>query len=355
MAPDPTGRDARGKWAGRGSRSGRFEPKSGYPGTPAGRAAESRPEIRALRRIHLLPNLLTLANAFCGLLALMKGIDALAFAGAEAPDFYAKIATACWLVFLGMLFDAVDGKVARMVGGASSFGAQLDSFSDMITFGLAPAFLVKVLIEHEGPLFASWGNPWDNPRIHFVAAAMFSVMAMLRLARFNLETDADASAHKTFSGLPSPGAAGAVCATMLMYLSLRNPAIERSDGTLTPLGAILRWFPQIDKNPSLFVFLPVLALLLPCLGLLMVSRVRYTHMFSALTGRGQFVTLVSVVFAAFFLYVTPVLAVFVVFNGYVLIGLAKAVFRRGPPRNREERAVQAGAFRDFALRDLDET
>jgi CDP-diacylglycerol--serine O-phosphatidyltransferase len=113
-----------------------------------------------------------------------------------------------------MLLDAIDGKVARMVGGASSFGAQLDSFSDMITFGVAPAVLVKVLIEHEGPLYASWGNPWDNPRIHFIAAATFSLMAMLRLARFNLETEPDASTHKMFSGLPSPGAAGSVCAAL---------------------------------------------------------------------------------------------------------------------------------------------
>ncbi len=284
-------------------------------GIPAGDAA--------LRRIHLLPNLLTLANTFCGLLALMKGIDALAFSRAEAPDFYSKIATACWLVFLGMLFDAVDGKVARMVGGASSFGAQLDSFSDMITFGLAPAVLVKVLIEHEGPLYDSWGNPWDNPRVHFVAAAVFSVMAILRLARFNLETDPDASAHREFKGLPSPAAAGAVCATLLMYLSLRNPAIEHWDGSLTPLGAILRWFPQIDQSPFLFFFLPALGLLLPVLGLLMVSRVRYVHMFSAITGRGQFVTLVGVVFSAFCLFVAPVLAVFVVFNGYVVVGLVR--------------------------------
>ena len=284
-----------------------------------------------MRRIHLLPNLLTLANTFCGLLALMKGIDALAFSRAEAADFYAKIATACWLVFLGMVFDAVDGKVARMVGGASSFGAQLDSFSDMITFGLAPALLVKVLIEHEGPLYDSWGNFWDNPRIHFVAAAVFSVMAILRLARFNLETEPDAASHLEFKGLPSPAAAGSVCATMLMYLSLRNPAIERSDGTLTPLGAILRWFPQIDKSPFLFVFLPVLGLLLPALGLLMVSRVRYVHMFSAITGRGQFVTLVGIVFSAFCLFVAPVLAVFVVFNGYVLVGLARSILARRRP------------------------
>lgn len=279
-----------------------------------------------MRRIHLLPNLLTLANCFCGLLALTKGIDALAFAPAEEAAFYSKIATACWLVFLGMFFDAIDGKVARMVGGSSSFGAQLDSFSDLITFGLAPAFLVKVLVEHEGPTY----DYWVNPRLHFVAAAVFSVMALLRLARFNLETEPDPSSHLGFKGLPSPAAAGSVCATMLMYLSLRNPDIERWDGTLTPLGAILRWFPQIDQSPFLYWFLPALVTMLPILGLLMVSRVRYLHMFSVITGRGQFLTLVGVVVSAFCLFVAPVLAVFVVFNSYVLVGIARSVISRRP-------------------------
>jgi CDP-diacylglycerol--serine O-phosphatidyltransferase len=297
-----------------------------------------------LRRIHLLPNLLTLANTFCGLLALTKGIDALAYAGAEGTAFYSKIATACWLVFLGMLFDAVDGKVARMVGGSSSFGAQLDSFSDMITFGIAPAMLVKVLVEHEGPLY----DYVVNPRVHFIAAALFSVMAILRLARFNLETEPDAGSHTRFKGPPSPAAAGAVCATMLMYLSLRNPAIERSDGSLTPLGAMLRWFPQIDQSPFLFWFLPVLAAMLPILGLLMVSRVPYVHMFSAITGRGQFVTLVGVVFSAFCLFVAPVLAVFVVFNGYVIIGLVNSVLRRKGGRG-PDAGTPVQAFHDASV------
>lgn len=277
-----------------------------------------------MKKIHLLPNLLTLSNSFCGLLAICKGIDALALSHSDPTGFYSKLATACWLIFLGMLFDALDGKVARIVGGASSFGAQLDSFSDMLTFGVAPALIAKVLIEHEGPLY----DYTVNSRLHFVAAAMFSVMAILRLARFNLETDADASAHVEFRGLPSPAAAGAVSATMLMYLSLRNPEIEKSDGTLTPLGALLRWFPQIDQSPFLAWFLPVLAWMLPCLGLMMVSRVRYVHMFSWLTGRGQFLTLVTLSVIAICLFVAPVLAVFIVFNGYVVFGLTRALVRR---------------------------
>lgn len=278
-----------------------------------------------MRKVHLLPNLLTLANAFCGLLAICKGIDAL---NAVQPErFYSSLETACWLIFAGMVFDAVDGKVARMVGGGSAFGAQLDSFSDMLTFGVAPGVLVKVLVEHEGPIYDST----INPRLTFVAAAVFTSMAILRLARFNLENDPDPEAHRTFKGLPSPAAAGAVVATLLMYLSLRHPDLERSDGVLTPLGGLLRHVPDLRMSPTLVGFLPALVLMLPLLGLSMVSRIRNVHMTSYLTERGQFVTLVGVVVAAVALWTFPVPAVFVVFNGYVIYGVLRALFVRKRP------------------------
>jgi CDP-diacylglycerol---serine O-phosphatidyltransferase len=277
-----------------------------------------------VRKIHLLPNLLTLGNAFCGLLAIAKGIDALVYSQSDPGIFYSKMESACWLIFVGMLFDAFDGKVARMVGGSSAFGAQLDSFSDMVSFGIAPALLAKVLIEHEG---AALGYS-VHPRLHFVAAAVFSIMAILRLARFNLENEPDESAHRYFKGLPSPGAAGALCSTMLVYLVLRDPRIEKSEGLSTPLGALLSFFPDLSQSPQLVWFLPFLALCLPGLGLLMVSRVRYVHMTSFLAGRGQFVTLVALVVAAFCLYTAPALALFLVFNVYVLAGLLLGLRQR---------------------------
>jgi CDP-diacylglycerol--serine O-phosphatidyltransferase len=281
-----------------------------------------------VRKVHLLPNLLTLANSFCGLLAIFKGIDAMQ---AVDPDrFYSSLETSCWLIFAGMLFDAVDGKVARMVGGGSAFGAQLDSFSDMLTFGVAPGILVKVLVEHEGPLY----DFSVNSRLMFVAAIVFTVMAILRLARFNLENDPDPEAHRTFKGLPSPAAAGAVAATILMYLSLRHPEIEQSDGSLTPLGGILRLVPDLRLSPSLWWFLAALVVMLPLLGLCMVSRIRNVHMTSYLTERGQFVTLVGVVVAGVCLWLFPVPALFFVFNGYVLYGLLRSlVVRAKPPEN----------------------
>jgi CDP-diacylglycerol--serine O-phosphatidyltransferase len=280
-----------------------------------------------VRKIHLLPNLLTLGNAFCGLLAIAKAVDALVYSQTDPGIFYTKMENACWLIFVGMIFDAFDGRVARMVGSSSAFGAQLDSFCDMLSFGIAPAILAKILIEHEG---AALGYT-VHPRLHFVAAAVFSIMAILRLARFNLENEPDDSAHQYFKGLPSPGAAGALCSTMLVYLVLRDPAIEKTEGQRTPLGALLSFFPDLPQSPALGWFLPVLALCLPFLGLLMVSRVRYVHMTSFLAGRGQFVTLVALVVAAFCLYTAPALALFLVFNIYVVAGLLLSLRRPPPP------------------------
>ena len=278
-----------------------------------------------MKRISLLPNLVTLANATCGLLAISKAIDALAVTDSSPAIFYAKMQTACSLIFLAMVFDAMDGKLARMTKTASEFGAQLDSFSDLITFGVAPALLAKVLIEHEGALLGYSGSP----RLHFMAAAAFALMALLRLARFNLETDIDESSHSEFSGLPSPAAAGALTSSMWLYLILRRPELEQTEGTRTPFGLLMGWMQDIDWMPML-AFLPiVLTGLLIVLGLLMVSRVRYSHLVSNLTGeRSQFVTLVMIVFVLLLLFLATVPALFLIFNGFWMFGIYRALIRR---------------------------
>jgi CDP-diacylglycerol--serine O-phosphatidyltransferase len=286
-----------------------------------------------MRRIAVLPHLLTLGNAFCGMLAISKGIDALAFVGSHPAQFYAKLETACWLIFLAMVFDALDGKVARLTRAASAFGAQLDSFSDALTFGAAPALLAKVLIEHEAPIQGYFGHP----RLHFIAAAAFALMAILRLARFNLETTPEASAHTSFKGLPSPAAAGAVASTILFYLAMMRPEIEVEDGAPTPLGRAMALFPEIRLDIPWW-YLPVLAAMLPVLGFLMVSRVRYPHMVDRLTRRGSFFALVYMVFGAFLFFAAPIPILFLTFNGFWLQGVVRRVFRRkrphdGPPRD----------------------
>ena len=277
----------------------------------------------AMRRITLLPNLLTLANAFCGLLAVSKGIDALAHSQAEAAVFYPKIETAALLIFLGMVFDALDGRVARITGGASEFGAQLDSFSDLLTFGIAPAVLAKVLIEHDGPLSGYTGNA----RLHFLAAAFFALMAILRLARFNLETEPEEASHREFQGLPTPAAAGCVASTVLFYLTLSRRELEVSDGSPTPVGWLMSSFPDVEIQFPAWFF-AAFALWLPCLGMLMVSRVRYAHVPSALTRRSQFPVLVGVVAVALLLFAAPAPMLFIAFNGFCLAGAARLAWLR---------------------------
>lgn len=268
----------------------------------------------------MLPNLLTLANCGCGLLAISKGIDALAYAGEDERMFFLKMETACWLIFLGMVFDSLDGKVARLTRSFTDFGAQLDSFADALTFCAAPAILAKILIEHESDFLGYDGTP----RLHFAAAAAFTLMGILRLARFNLETEHEAEAHEGFSGLPSPAAAGAITTTLMVYLILRLPSLEQADGSVTPVGKMFGFLGETDWIPILQWMPHYLAVALPLIGLLMVSRVPYLHVASLLTrGDSHFPALVAVVFIAFGLYLAPVPFLFVASNGFVLFGIVQ--------------------------------
>ena len=290
-----------------------------------------------MRRVQLLPNLITLANAFCGLLALAKGIDALALSEGDPALFYRKMETACFLVFLGMIFDSLDGAVARLTRGHSAFGAQLDSFSDALTFGVAPAMLVKILMEFES---RASGDP-SGARLHFLAAASFALMAILRLVRFNLET-ADDDEHKGFRGLPSPAAAGAIASTIWLYLILRRPELEHVEGTPTPFHRLLSWMETVDWVPILDRVPGALVLLLPLFGLLMVTRLPYGHVVTRLIGKGQFFVLPATVFLVFLFLTAPVPFLFLAFNGYAFFGLLLPLARRRSSLASERSAVSPG-------------
>ena len=274
-----------------------------------------------------LPNLFTLANAGVGLLAISKGIDALA---GDPALFERRLETACWLIFLAMVFDALDGRLARLTSTSSDFGAQLDSLADALTFGVAPALLAKVLLEHEEFL---------HPRLHFFGAAVFVLMAILRLARFNLETGHEEEAHAHFAGLPSPAAAGTVTAAILMCLSLGG-SIEFGNGEPTPLGKGLGIVPLEAREALATGVLGLIAVLLPVLGLLMVSRVRYRHLGTLLSVRRPR-GLVVIVIVVLLLYLAPVPFLFFFGLGYVGRGLLRrplANLRHARMRRAERRA-----------------
>jgi CDP-diacylglycerol--serine O-phosphatidyltransferase len=175
-----------------------------------------------------------------------------------------------WLIFLAMGFDALDGHVARLSRKTSNFGEQLDSLCDLVTFGVAPAFLLVKMC----PRFA-----FLHREAVWVIAASYVACAALRLARFTIETEDDDD-HLTFSGLPSPAAAASIASFGILFYSLRQ-----SDTAIA-------YAAEIDV--ALQNILPIFAALV---ALLMVSRIPYPHVVNQLVrGQKSFAHVVAVVF-----------------------------------------------------------
>lgn len=204
-------------------------------------------------KIYFWPNLMTAGNLFCGFVAVIMCIQAhyamreSDVITAEASAIYTR---AVWLIFAAMGFDALDGRLARLGGKESLFGAEFDSLADIVSFGLAPALMVFFLI-----LSPTQGYPHFR-EIGWLLGFIYLLCAAIRLARFNVITHPllqkpDVPVNKDFLGLPVPIAAGTVAALVLFLLNLA--AHERE---------LQRWA----------LVLPVLMLLI---AFLMVSKVRY--------------------------------------------------------------------------------
>src|SRR5437660_10289229 len=138
---------------------------------------------RTVKRIPVLPTLLTLGNGVCGFAAIAYA-SKITLDGSLSPeliDYYFLLSSG--LILVAMVFDVLDGYAARLSRSASEFGGQLDSLCDAISFGLAPAFLLLRL-----------GREWESPLVRqsiAVIAALYMVCAILRLARFNVENSPD--------------------------------------------------------------------------------------------------------------------------------------------------------------------
>lgn len=251
---------------------------------------------RRLRTIALLPTLITLGNGVCGVVAIFK-------TGQYMAGSNEKIAqAAAWFILAGMIFDALDGFVARLTRTTSSFGAQLDSLCDLITFGVAPAFLTYAMTRNTVSDF--WARPVQ------AVCVLYAMCALLRLARFTVETTPDESSHREFAGLPSPAAAGVMASAVLPAVALYN---------LAPSLA------NIIQNS-----LPGLAL---AMGILMVSRVKYAHVVNrVLKGKRPFVALVEFALIIALFTVFREFAFFIAFFGYAVTGplfwIKKHLFRR---------------------------
>ncbi len=288
-----------------------------YPAMPR------RSRLRRLKSVPVLPSVITLGNLFFGFLAIAKIADALrqTHPGAAFATVVGYFQVAAVLVFVAMVFDALDGRVARMTGQSTPFGAQLDSMADMVTFGVAPAFLGKVLVDWHAQADAANRLLPLHPKLFYAAAAVYVVGAALRLARYNVETgDDDADDHSGFKGLPSPAAAAVICSLVALYCTRNDP-----DATLA------HWLLGPAQFDTIVVAMPAV---LVVVGLLMVSRVPYPHaLHTLLKGRHSVPVLAATVVLIIVAAIEWQLAIAVCTLGYVawglLLGLYRLIVRRG--------------------------
>jgi len=167
---------------------------------------QPRQDADARLKIYFLPNLLTAGNLFCGFVALTKIVEALP----GTDNYFAQIKFALGFILLACIFDLLDGRVARMGGVESPFGREFDSLADLVSFGIAPAFLVQRVV-----LADVFG---EYHQISWFIASIYLLCGAFRLARFNVLSAHAGTSGKDFLGFPIPSAAGLVASLTLLVI-----------------------------------------------------------------------------------------------------------------------------------------
>lgn len=202
--------------------------------------------IRKSRIFKWVPNALTICNSLCGFFAILYTLRAYEY---DISSTYARstvFVVSAIMIFSAMIFDALDGFAARMLDASSMTGIQMDSLSDMVTFGVAPATLVAIMTHS----LRDWNMNRPQELTVYMLCAVYLGCAALRLAIYNVQAITVHKSSKSFSGLPSPGAAAAICVIVFFAYEC-----------------------NMDLYKQAFI-LPVYAAVL---GLLMVSRIPYLH------------------------------------------------------------------------------
>ena len=259
-------------------------------------------------RIYFLPNLMTAGNLFCGFMAIVNCIQA-RLAETSSTGIYLNSTNAehykyaVWFIFGAAAFDTLDGRLARMGGRESLFGAEFDSLADVISFGMAPALMMFYLI-----ISPTQGIEWFR-QVGWFVGFVYLLCAAMRLARFNVITNpllhpGKKDSNKDFVGLPVPAAASTVASTVLFLLKLAET--DRS---------LKSWA---------FALLPLMLLV----AFLMMSTVRYPSgkkVDLQTTTKMRTFIVVLVVIAAVLLY--KEIGLLCVCLGYIFFGLFRHIRR----------------------------
>ncbi len=218
--------------------------------------------------IYVLPNLFTAGGIFSGMMSLVMSSSG-------------KFEYAAWLILLALIFDGLDGRVARLTKTTSKFGLEFDSLADIVSFGVAPAML----------LYQFCGEEYG--RFGMVVSALYVIFGAIRLARFNVTTlEVEPS---VFIGVPIPTAAIFISILVLLY----------------------------EKYTFEF-YLPLLLVTL-FVAMLMVSNIRYPSFKKIDLQKAQFIkVLVALVITASFVFIYPIEALAIFIGGYLLFGVSRA-------------------------------
>ena len=276
--------------------------------------------VDAKLKIYFLPNLLTAGNLFCGFVALTKIVEADLTPSPDGIIHWLPIKLALGFILLACIFDLFDGRVARMGGVESPFGREFDSLADLISFGVAPAFLVHRVVFKE--VFEKY------PQIGWFIASIYLLCGAFRLARFNcLSVMAGGGGGKDFLGFPIPSAAGLVASLTLLVIHLN----------------------ENERGLGHWKYVP--AAVLVFLSAMMVSTVRYPS-FKSL-GLRSTSTFTKAILAALFLggllilqervlyYVLPAFFTLYLIYGFVRPRISRAMRREIEDEDEDESGASA--------------
>jgi CDP-diacylglycerol--serine O-phosphatidyltransferase len=221
--------------------------------------------------LYILPNFFTAASIFSGVFSMINAVNG---------DF----TKAAWLIMLALIFDGLDGRVARLTNTCSKFGIEFDSLADVVAFGVAPALLIYLFVGHE---FGRFG---------VVVCALFVMFGAIRLARFNVMTSH--SEPSVFIGIPIPTAA--------VFISL-----------------LILLFEQYSLKSEFGISILVLAILI---SLLMVSNIRYPSFKKVdFTPKHVMKLFVFILFLALSIFMFPVEGFTLLFVAYILYGPLRVI------------------------------
>lgn len=235
----------------------------------------------------VLPSIFTIANMAFGFFSILSASDS-------------NYVLAAWFIMLSYVMDALDGRVARLVHGESSFGVEIDSLSDWMSFGIAPAYLMYKFVLKD---FYPWGYP---------VAFLYVLCGALRLARYNIKSHFGGSSKDYFQGLPIPGAAGILVSFVLAYSMLEGEGGARNIKVV------------MDSMPFVYAAIPFIVI---ALALLMVSSAPYAAFKGDMIKPTSIKGILIITGILGMIVVYPQDALFVFFSLYAVSGVVAGIYK----------------------------